>query len=285
MIGDVAIITDSASYLPKTVIAKYGVEVVPMHVALDGCDYREFVDLDAATFYERLDAGAAVRTSQPSPGEFADAYERAAAGGATAILSIHIGSALSGTANSTRIAAAGSPIPVRIVDTGQGSFVEGLAVWAACDALSEGASFDAAEAAALATAGRTGNVFIVRGTQLLERSGRYAGSGQQPDSTKVPILAFVDGAVRPIGEADSRERAMTALVDYLVANAIPGARLRIGISNGGAAELANELEQRVRTCSLGPLIDVLVQYEVGPAVGAHTGSGCTGIVFESRPCA
>ncbi len=29
-------------------------------------------------------------------------------------------------------------------------------------------------------------------------------------------------------------------------------------------------------------IDELVQYEIGPAVGSHTGPGCTGMVFESK---
>ncbi len=282
MIGNVAIVTDSASYLPGAVRTKYGVIVVPMHVSLDGRDYREFVDLDAATFYRQLDAGAEVRTSQPSPGEFADAYERAANAGATQILSIHIGAALSGTVNSARLAAADSRVPVRIVDTGQASFIEGLAVWAACDALAAGASLDEAEAVVGRVGQRTGNVFIVRATELLERGGRFVGGGSPSRPGSVPVLALVDGSVRPIGQAGSREAAMEALVAHLLDSARPGSRLRIGISNGGADELASELERRVRDSSVAPLIDVLVQYEVGPAVGAHTGSGCTGIVFESR---
>ncbi|MEO9255509.1 MAG: DegV family protein, partial [Tepidiformaceae bacterium] len=68
---------------------------------------------------------------------------------------------------------------------------------------------------------------------------------------------------------------------YLEEHAVPDARLRIGISNGAADDLANELEARVRASRVGNRIEDLVQYEVGPAVGAHTGPGCTGIVFQS----
>lgn len=280
LIGTTAVITDSASYLPASVRSQFGITVVPMHVSLDGKDYREFVDLDSETFYRALDGGAKVQTSQASPGEFAEVYARVAAGGAEQALSIHIGSALSGTVNSARLGAQDAPLLVRIVDTGQASFVEGLAAWAACDAISRGASLDEASEEALAASKRTGNVFLVRGTRLLEQGGRFVGA--PADERTVPVLALVDGAVRPIAQADSRENALSALVTYLEANAVPGSRLRIGISNGNAAELATELEQRVGQSRVASQIEFLAQYEVGPAVGAHTGSGCTGIVFESR---
>ena len=88
--------------------------------------------LDADAFYARFDTGTpTVSTSQPSPGAFADAYARVAERGASEILSIHIGSAVSGTLNSARIAVAGSPVPVRLVDTGTASFGVSCCVWEA----------------------------------------------------------------------------------------------------------------------------------------------------------
>lgn len=280
MIGTVQVVVDSASYLPASVRERYGIATVPMHVSLGGTSYREFVDLDSATFYRGLSEGAAVSTSQPSPGEFIDAYKLAAASGAEAILSVHIGSALSGTINSARLAAEMSPIPVHIVDTGQASFIEGLSAWAACEALARGASLEDAEVAALDVSAGCGNVFIVRGLQLLEEGGRYR-AGKTAPTGGVPLLALADGAVSPIGTVNTQCGAMEAMIRYLEERAVPGARLRIGISNGAADELANELEARVRASRVSDCIEDLVQYEVGPAVGAHTGPGCTGIVFQS----
>src|SRR5699024_5695760 len=52
-----------------------------------------------------------------SPTSFLDAYEAAAADGATEIISMHISGALSGTADSARSAAEHSPVPVHVVDS------------------------------------------------------------------------------------------------------------------------------------------------------------------------
>ena len=281
MIGKTAIVADSASYLPSVVRDRYGIITVPLTVVLDGEGYREFVDLDSATFYRRLSEGATVSTSQPSPGQFLEAFEQAKQLGAERVVAVLIGSGFSGTANSARIAAELAPLPVRVIDTGQASFIEGLCVWEACEVLAAGKSLDEAEAAVQRTAAAAGNVFIVRGLELLERGGRM-GAAPLPESPGVPVLAFSDGAVRPIGLCSDVDAALNMMTNYLQAAiaANPGRTFRVGISNGAADELAAMLEARVKEFDF---VDEVVQYEVGPAVGAHTGPGCTGIVFVPRP--
>ena len=283
MIGSTAVVIDSESYLPRHVREQFGMLVVPMTVVIDGVRYAEFVDVDSVTFYERLAAGAQVSTSQPSPGEFLDAYERAKALGAARIVSIHIGSAYSGTVNSARIAAQTSTIPVHIIDTGQASFIEGLCAWEACEALDSGASIAEAEAVALAASRAAGNVFIVRGLELMKRGGRLKPANGEP-SSGVPVLALNATGASPVSMATDIEGAMDAMVGYLqeALDANPGKSFRVGISNGAANDLAAILEARVRSL---PQVTELVPYEVGPAVGVHTGPGCTGIVFLPRPAA
>ncbi|MGD9933326.1 MAG: DegV family protein [Dehalococcoidia bacterium] len=279
MIGTTAVVLDSACYLPRHIVDRYGATVVPLTVVVNGVAHREFEDIDTSLFYARLAAGDAVTTSQPPPGRFVDAYTRAAQAGAKRILSIHIGSNVSGTVNGARLAAQESPIPVHIVDTGQASFVEGLCAWEAMEALAAGASPHEAEASAHRAGAASGNVFIVRGMDLLLRGGRYRGDVNAPG---VPVLAMLDGAARPVGAASTVAEAMEAMTGH-VAQALtanPGKQFRIGISNGAADELAEQLEWRVR--ELAPSAEVM-QYEIGPAVGAHTGPGCTGAVFLPRP--
>ena len=279
MIGTTAVVLDSAAYLPGPVLERYGAITVPLTVVIDGEELLEFVDIGAAAFYARLSAGAKVSTSQPPPGRFVDAYERAASAGAERVLSIHIGSALSGTVDSARIAAEAAGIPVHIVDTGQASFVEGLCAWEAMEALAAEASIEDAEAAAHRAAAAAGNVFIVRGLELLAAGGRLAGGAEAPG---VPVLALVDGAVRPIGSAATVDSALDAIIGHVAAavSANPEKQFRVGVSNGAADELASALEERLRL--LLPDGEIM-QYEIGPVVGAHTGPGCTGAVFLPRP--
>ncbi|MGI8927677.1 MAG: DegV family protein [Tepidiformaceae bacterium] len=283
MIDATAIVVDSAAYLPAAVTERYGLITVPLTVIVDGQEFREYVDLDGPTFYRRLAEGATVSTSQPSPGRFIEAYEAAAAAGAQRIVSIHIGSAISGTVNSARLASASSPVPVHVIDTGQASFIEGLCAWEAIEALAAGATIEEAEAAAHRAAAAVGNVFIVRGLELLKQGGRMLEAPAPPDSAPpVPVLALVDGAIRPIGSPASIDDALEAMVAHVTkaVEANPGKSFRTGISNGAADELAALLEARVRAI---PQMDEVMQYEIGPVVGAHTGPGCTGAVFLPRP--
>jgi DegV family protein with EDD domain len=279
VIGTTEVVVDSASYLPVEVHERFGLWTVPLRVTLDDVEYREFVDLDTATFYRALAAGAKVSTSQPSPGDFLRVYEAAARAGAERILSIHISGAMSGTVNSARLASEMIDIPVEIIDTGQVSFIEGLCAWEACEALASGAAPGEISAVVQRAAAAAGNVFLVRGLELLKRGGRFASGA---DFDGVPILALMDGAIRPIGQERDVESAIDAIVAHFdaAARAAPWKRFRVGVSNGDCDELAAMLEQRLRD---HPAMAEVMQYTIGPVVGAHTGAGCTGAVFLPRP--
>jgi fatty acid-binding protein DegV len=59
-------------------------------------------------------------------------------------------------------------------------------------------------------------------------------------------------------------------------------RLRVGIGHGAAAEIAGELRRRVDEI---PEIEEVIEYVVGPSIGAHLGPGNAGAVFVARPIA
>src|SRR5690349_20965042 len=112
----VAVVTDSTAYLPAGVAERFGVTVVPLHVVLGSRSGLETVEVSpeevAAALGERR---IHVTTSRPTPGQLAAAYR---ATGATEIVSVHLSSALSGTADSARLAAkhVAPDLTVRVVD-------------------------------------------------------------------------------------------------------------------------------------------------------------------------
>lgn len=63
----VAIVTDSNSGITQEQAKKLGVFVLPMPFMIDEVSYFEDIDLDQKGFYEKLEGGADVITSQPSP--------------------------------------------------------------------------------------------------------------------------------------------------------------------------------------------------------------------------
>ncbi len=265
----ITLVTDSNAQLPDELCRSWGVRVVPLTVVVDGRAFREGVDLDCGEFYRLLARGADVSTAAPSPGEFLEVYAQEAAEGAEAVLSVHMGSTLSGTFNAARLAAAGSDVPVELVDTGTASFAVGCCVWAAADAIAAGGGLAQAADAARSVASRVGNVFVVGVAERARRSGRLEGQPAQADG--MPVLALEEGTMRGIGEATDAGAAVEIMADYVRS---AGSNLRVGVGDANAPELAEQLAAR-----LAPEVSDLVRYQVGPSVAAHTGAGTVGAVF------
>ena len=93
----VKIVTDSVADLPSQVVNELGITVVPINVRFGTEVYRDGVDLTADQFYERLMFSKILPvTSVPSPGAFAEAYDKLAEATGE-ILAIIVSSKLSGT--------------------------------------------------------------------------------------------------------------------------------------------------------------------------------------------
>ena len=268
----IGICTDSNSQLPAALAQRYGIEVVPMTVTIDEVDYLEGVDLDADAFYAKYLNGIcpAVSTSQPSPGQFAVAYEDLAARGCTEILSIHVTSSMSGTINAARLAAHSVPMPVRLVDSGTASFGVSCCVWAAAAAVADGASVDGAASIAERLAPTTGNVFIVSALDHLHGGGRGPRLGSSGDG--VAVLSLREGRVEVLQRAATALDAVNAMAAYTL-NWGDRLRIAIGHSDAAAAPLADALEE-----ALGEAAGALdiVRYRIGPSIGVHTGPGTVG---------
>ena len=113
----VRLLVDSTFDFTPEQLESAGIEVVRLHVNFGGEDFVDGVDITPQGFYERLvESDALPTTSQASPADFADAFERLTAGG-DEVLCLTISSALSGTYQSAVMAAADFEGRVRVVDT------------------------------------------------------------------------------------------------------------------------------------------------------------------------
>jgi len=276
----IGLLTDSNAQLPAELAGRYGVEVVPLTVTVDGEAFLEGVDLDADGFYARFEGGRRpeVSTSQPSPGRFAQALAGLAERGAEEILAVHVGSAVSGTVNSARLAAASSPVPVRIVDTGTVSFGVACCVWEAAEVLARGATVEEAAAVAAAVGETVRTVFTVGALDLAQAGGRLApATGARTGPSGVPVLTMADGRMEVIAEADDVDAAADVMAEHVLAAAAESpVRIGLGIADAGAAVMWRALEDRLADA---PGIREIVRYRIGPSVGAHTGPGTAGVFF------
>jgi len=266
-----AIVTDSNSQLPSTLQHRYGIRVVPIPVTVDGTSYLEGVDLDADGFYALFgDTTPEVTTSQPSPGAFVETYQACAAAGHDQVISIHVGSALSGTLNSARIAAGMVDIDVRLVDSQTLSFGVSCCAWQAAQVLDEGGSIDQAIAVAEGLAEQLFSVTALGAAELLHASGRVVF-----DTSATGVDVFRSG---PGGSFESVGvgHDVTQITDLLAATMhLDGAPIRValGIADASALPYYDGLESRL---ALRDDVTEIVRYRIGPSVGAFTGLGTAG---------
>ena len=73
----VAIVTDSNSGITQEEAKRLGIFVLPMPFYIDGELFYEDISLTQEKFYERLTQDADISTSQPSPGDVLDIWEKA----------------------------------------------------------------------------------------------------------------------------------------------------------------------------------------------------------------
>jgi fatty acid-binding protein DegV len=252
----VAICTDSSALLPVGDAERLGIEIVPVWVTLDGEPFDDRA-LGVDAFYERLAAGAVAATSQPSPGELAAAYARAAARGARAVLSIHLDARVSGTVESARLAAGEAPVPVTVLDCGTVSFGVGSCARAAADAIARGAS--AAEAAEVAgrLGSRLGNVFVAPGAEQARVGSTHGWT----------VLTFADGVTRPVAACANIDDAAAAMAARVLEGGTD-MRTAVGHASAAVADAAAALAAALADASA---VRAVERYRVGAPVGAHTG--------------
>jgi DegV family protein with EDD domain len=264
----IGICTDSNSQLPESLAQRYGVEVVPITVTVDGHEYLEGVDLDADRFYELLATKSLphVSTSQPSPGQFAAAYDTLLQRGCDQILSIHLMAATSGTMNSARLAAKSLPIPVRLVDSGTAGFGISCCVWAAAEAVARGASIDEAVQVAESLSPRIGAVTIVGQLEFM----RTGSTLDRPDG--IPVMKMYDGRLEIVDHARTVSDAIQIMTETATGW---GSRVNVAV---GLADRSGEQFTQSLAAAIGasPNVVEIVRYRIGPSVGAYAGPGTVG---------
>lgn len=275
----VAVVTDSTAYLPDGVAEKHGIVVVALHVVLGDWTGKESVEVSPAEVAAALrERRVQVSTSRPTPSELAAAYR---ATGASEIVSVHLSSALSGTADSARLAAqdvAVDGIEVRVVDSRSIAMGLGFAVVAAAEAATGGASLDHVVAAAEVD---TTTLFYVDTLELLRRGGRMTATSALMGAALAvkPLLVVRDGTVVLLEKVRTFSKALARL-EHLVVEAAGDGPVDVAVHHLAAPARAAQLAEELRVTLPG--LQSMYVSEVGAVVGAHVGPGLLGVVVWRR---
>ena len=277
------IVTDSGTDLLVTDAQRkeWNIHTIPLVVTLEGKSYREGIDLKPEEFYPLLANSKELPvTSQPSAGDFAALYAKLAQTDPE-ILSIHISSGLSGTANSARAGAAMVPqAKVTVVDTLTLSAPSGWQVEAAARAARAGWSLDRILAKLAEISAATDVIYTLKELKYLIHGGRISHmKGLIASVLHIkPIIGVekVRGTYVNHGQAQSFGHAIRGLADYVAKRVAPGTTLRAQVLHAFNPEGAQQLMEAVGSrfkCEWKPtgLLSLVL--------GAHVGPSMVGVVF------
>ncbi len=272
----IRIAVDSSCDLPPEFVARYGLTIIPMYINVGKKSYLDGVDLTHEQFYEGLPHfDSHPTTSVPGPGQLVQEYERLADAGATAIVSIHIGSALSAMVGVARLAAQETQkVPVAVFDSGQLTLGTGLLALTAARAATEGRPLDEILALLEDQAARTYCIAALDTLEYLRRSGRLSrfqsslGAALQIK----PVLKMHAGDFQ-MERVRTRNGAFSRVMELLT----PLAPFEtLALVHTHAPDKAEHL--RHQAAGLFPSEEEPMVAEVTPLIGTHIGPGASGFV-------
>jgi len=275
----IAIVTDSTAYIPKNLVEKYHLTVVPQVLVWGNETYRDGVDIQPEEFYTRLKKSSVMpTTSQVTIGSFHQVFQQLTEAGQE-VLAILLSKDVSGTIDSAVQARDMLPgAPIEIVDSRFTAMALGFQVLSAARLLEQGASMVEAKALVEKSIQHVGVVFAVDTLEFLHRGGRIGGA-QRFFATALnikPILEFTGGRVEALERIRTRKKSLERLIEIVEERIGDRRPVRLATLHANAPEEAKEVLE-IANQRIGAVETVFS--EVSPVVGNHAGPGTVGLAF------
>jgi DegV family protein with EDD domain len=279
----IAVVTDSTAYIPEEALNGLSVPVIPLWLIWGDGRFRDGVDIDPPTFYDRLRGSESFpTTSQPSAGEFVKFFRQAGAE-ADAVVGIFISSKLSGTVPNAQVAAAQLPeLTIRVIDSLSTSMGLGFVVLAAARAAVAGKSLEEVVAVAESVRDRLEVLFVVDTLEYLHRGGRIGGAKRLLGTALniKPLLHLDDGCIEPLSQVRTRRKAVARMMEIVEQRLDGKPMVEAAVLDVGVPERGKAVAKRVKERFDVPRV---YRTQVSPVIGAHAGPGTVGIAFYPQP--
>ena len=274
-----AVVLDSTADFPDAPDRYPNFRVVPLYVRFGDESFRDYVDIEPARFYERLQSATELpTTSQPTPADFLAAYESLS--GYERILSLQISSTLSGTYGSA--VTAGEALGdgrVRVIDTRTVSASLALLAIAVQQRLEQGTTDEEIDALVERYGREHHLLFTVNTLEYLAKGGRI-GRAAALAGTMLnikPILTIRDGEVIPLKKVRGAAKAFEEFKQLFEETSTDSPRLKVGIAHAAAPERLDALHNLVR--DVRPQAEIEIETQLGAVIGTHAGPGTVGFFW------
>ncbi|MDD6572503.1 MAG: DegV family protein [Thermoflexaceae bacterium] len=281
----IAVITDSCADVPKELVEKYNIFVLPMIIHCNEGELRDGIDVTAYDIYEKLKTELP-RTSTPSGADVLKTFEEIKKQGYTKAVAFILSGGLSGSYNQIRIMAEDEEeLEVAVYDSRQGSIGTGAQAVLLSEYLKNPVTFEEAKKKAESLIENTKVFFAIDTLEYLVKGGRIGKAAGFAGSILdlKPILSFdaSDGEIYAASKVRGHKKVESKLISLVKEETAkrPGKKYVLLVADGDLHEERDLLEEKLkREC---PDFTDCIQARIGGALSTHLGRGLlgAGIVF------
>ena len=286
----VGIVTDSHGGISLKEAEELGVKVVPMPFYFGDDCYYEGVSISRREFFERLNNGESVSTSQPSPEAVMEAW-REALTEYEKVLYMPISSGLSGSCNTARMLALEEEFEgkVYVVDNGRVATPMHRSILDALELIREGFSAQEVQMM-LEMAGNKMSIYIaVETLEYLKKGGRITPATAAIGTVLniKPILKLNTGVLETYKKSRGMKKARQEMLeamkhDFEVTFKEYADKNDIYLMAASSADEATTREWIEEIKAFFPGMEVLCD-DLSLGICCHTGEGALGIGCSCRP--
>lgn len=280
----VAIVTDSTCCLPKELVEKYDICVVPLEIIYEGKSYRDGIDMTTSEVYKIMRRKENLpTTSTPSAGDFLEVY-RQLSREAESILCVTLTGLQSMTFEAASAAKemAREEIPnttIEVLDSRAVSGALGFIVLEAARVVNQGAELAQAAEVARNMMGRVNFLAMLDTLYYLARLGRIARAAAWAGAvlSMKPILEHSPavGETMPVARPRTKTKAVERMLE-IMAERMGNSRVHVLVHHADELEEAKKLMAEI---DLRFSCTELYLTEFTPIMGVHTGPGLLAIAF------
>lgn len=278
--SNIQIITDSMTDVPKEIVDKYHIIVVPLTVTFGDDQFLDGFDISSQEFYKKLeDSEELPKTSQVPPSKFIEVFKKTLDQGKE-IICINGSSKASGTYQSAMLAKNELETDqITLIDSLGLCFGAGMLVYEAAKLADEGLGRQEITERVLELVSKVDHIFTVDTMDNLKKGGRI-----NPMKASIatmlnikPILTVVDGLVEPLDKVRGSKKVISKMIDIAQERGLDFTDKTVCIAHAESLDRLNELKQSVIE-ELNP--KELIVAEIGCTIGTHCGKGTLAIFYR-----
>lgn len=279
------IFADSASDLPKEFFEKENVVLFPLRVHIENEEFEDIRTIHSSKVYEAIRNDIRPKTSQVSPDEVINAFEKLARDGEEGFY-IAFSSELSGTYGTAIMAAEQvreefPDLKLTVLDTKAASLGYGMLVKEAVKLRSQGHPLKEIIERVRLMADHMESLFTVEDLDYMAKGGRISkGSAFVGGLLNIkPLLHVEDGKLVPIEKLRGRKKVVKRIVELMEERGEQLDKQVIAISHGDDEEFAHLMKDAIEKQFNPKSVEI---YMIGSVIAAHTGPGTLAVFFLNK---